>query len=79
MNQHSWKLLVNNVLTYKGFVVRILRLNEAGDGVDKMEALQTEFLSQDKLFQLAALGFEKGLDGKYIYEVKINNDETQTT
>lgn len=79
MNSHSWKIAVGNVLTYKGFVVRLLEVTEDREGVTKMEALQTEFLSQDKLFELAAIGFVKGLDGKYIYDTKLTNNETQTT
>lgn len=79
MSSHSWKMVVGNHLTYKGFVVKILLLNSAGDGVDKMEALNTEFLEQHRLVELIALGFEKGLDGKYIYEVNSDKNETQQT
>lgn len=79
MKPDAWKMVVGNVLTYNGFVVRILRLNEAGDGVDKMEALNTEFMTQERLVELIEHGFEKDLDGNYIYEVNSDKNETHTT
>lgn len=79
MNPDSWKMVVNNVLTYKGFIVRILEVAESREGVTKMEALNTEFLSQEKIIELAALGFVKDLDGNYIYDTKLTDNETQTT
>jgi len=70
MNSHSWKMVVGSVLSYQGFTVRLLEISDDKEYVTKMEALGTDFFSQEQIFKLAALGFVKGLDGNYIYEVK---------
>lgn len=76
---HSWKMVVGNVLTWNGFPVRILEITEDREFCTKMEALNTEFFSQERLVELISLGFEQDIDGKYIYEVKTKNDETKSS